>query len=182
MKFTPLEIPDVLLIEPKVFGDGRGYFFESYHQALFRQNGIKENFVQDNQSRSAKGVLRGLHYQIPPKGQAKLIRVLSGSIFDVAVDLRKSSSTFGKVASVVLSGESKKMLYIPEGFAHGFMALEEGTEVLYKVSDFYSPEHERGIIWNDPDLEIKWPSVGIPPLFSEKDVKYPPLKQAVLFS
>lgn len=175
MKFLKTAIPDVFVIEPKVFSDARGSFFESYHRELFRQNGIREEFVQDNHSVSAKGVLRGLHYQVPPRAQAKLVRAVRGAAFDVVVDLRKGSRTFGRHACETLSAENRKMLYIPPGFAHGFLALEEGTEFLYKVSDLYSPEHERGILWNDPALAIPWPKTGAGYALSEKDKKYPTL-------
>ena len=176
MKFTRLSIPDVILIEPAVFEDARGFFFETYRQDLFAKNGIHENFVQDNHSRSAKGVLRGLHYQIEPKAQAKFLRVVRGEAFDVAVDIRKNSKTFGKYVSVVLSEENRKMLYIPAGFAHGFCVLKDQTEFLYMVSDFYSPEHERGIVWNDPTLNIDWPKMNY--TLSEKDKKCPAFKNA----
>lgn len=178
MKFTPLSIPEVILIQPRVFDDPRGFFYEVYNQSVFAAHGISDVFVQDNLSRSSKGVLRGLHYQVPPKAQAKLVRVLKGSILDVVVDIREGSKTFGRHASSTLSAENREMLYVPVGFAHGFCALEEGTEVMYKVTDFYSPAHERGIIWNDPSLGIEWPQMNF--LISEKDQKFPPLKQAVL--
>ena len=177
MKFTPLAIPDVILIEPKVFEDKRGFFFEFYHQELFRQNGIDVTFVQDNYSRSSKGTLRGLHFQIDPKAQDKLVRVTRGEVFDVAVDIRKGSKTFGKFVSTTLSAENKKMLFIPKGFAHGFCVLTDGTEFLYKVSDFYSPKHERGIQWNDPAIGIPWPKLDCGYIFSEKDKQYPPLSK-----
>ena len=181
MKFIETALPGVILIEPTVFQDERGFFFENYHKELFFKNGIREEFVQDNHSRSAKGVLRGLHYQTNPKAQAKLIRVVKGEAFDVAVDIRKGSKTFGKCVSHVLSAENKKMLYIPAGFAHGFCALEAGTEFLYKVSSVYSAAHERGILWNDPALAIPWPKLDAPYLLSEKDRKNPPLATAVVF-
>ncbi len=176
MKLTPLEIPDVLLIEPKVFPDGRGFFFESYREDVFARYGVKERFVQDNCSRSVKGALRALHYQMPPMAQAKIVRVTRGKVYDVAVDIRKNSKTFGKYVSVILSADDPKMLYVPAGFAHGFLALEDGCEFHYKVSNFYSPQHERGIIWNDPDIKIDWPRLDY--IFSEKDKKYPTLKNA----
>ena len=179
MKFTPLSIPDVLLIQPVVHPDSRGFFYESYREDFFAKNGIHTRFVQDNCSRSAKGALRGLHYQIAPMVQAKLVRVTAGRIFDVAVDLRKSSKTFGKYAAAVLDAEKKEMLYVPEGFAHGFCALEEGSEFHYKVSNFYSPENERGIIWNDPEIGIEWPKMDY--ILSGKDKNYPLLKQGVTF-
>ncbi|MSR77272.1 MAG: dTDP-4-dehydrorhamnose 3,5-epimerase [Candidatus Omnitrophica bacterium] len=181
MKFTRLSIPDVILIEPRVFDDPRGFFYESYREDLFHQNGIPERFIQDNHSCSSKGVLRGLHYQLPPKAQSKLIRVVRGEIFDVVVDVRKSSPTFGKQVSVVLNAQDKKMLYVPAGFAHGFCTMEDGTEVLYKVNELYSPQHERGVLWNDPDLKIAWPDLKIPYTLSQKDQKYPRLKNAELY-
>lgn len=180
MKFIPTEIPGVVIIEPKVFGDERGFFFESYRKDIFKENGIDVDFMQDNHSLSQKGVLRGLHYQIAPKAQAKLVRVVRGEAFDVAVDIRKDSKTFGRHVSVVLSAENKKMMCIPAGFAHGFCALKDQTEFLYKTSDIYSPSHERGIIWNDPDLAIHWPALDAPIIVSEKDKKYPSFKKALL--
>lgn len=177
MNFLRTEIEGVIVIEPKVFTDPRGFFYESYRKELFARNGIKDNFVQDNVSSSAKGVLRGLHYQIAPRAQAKLMRVVRGSVFDVAVDIRPRSKTFGKFFSVTLSAENRKMLYIPKGFAHGFCVLEEGTEFMYKVSDYYSPEHERGVLWSDSGLAIPWPKLDRAFLLSEKDKKYPVLKR-----
>ena len=176
MKFTKTDIEGVIVIEPKVFPDPRGFFYESYRRELFAANGIPDDFVQDNISSSAKGVLRGLHFQIAPKAQAKLMRVLRGSVFDVGVDLRPRSKTYGKYFSVILSAENKKMLYIPLGFAHGFCVLEEGTEFLYKVSDYYSLEHERGILWSDPGLAIPWPKIDGEFILSDKDKKYSLLK------
>jgi dTDP-4-dehydrorhamnose 3,5-epimerase len=173
MNFIKTAIPDVIVVEPKVYNDPRGFFYESYRKKLFVQNGIKDDFVQDNVSCSAKGVLRGLHYQIAPRAQAKLMRVLRGSVYDVAVDIRPRSRTFGKFFSVTLSAENRKMLYIPKGFAHGFCVLEEGTEFMYKVSDYYSPEHERGVLWSDPGLAIPWPNPGREFILSDKDKKYP---------
>lgn len=176
MNFIKTEIDGVLVIEPKVFPDPRGYFFESYRKELFAKNGIKDDFVQDNYSSSTKGVLRGLHLQIEPRAQAKLIRVIRGSVYDVAVDVRKGSKTFGKYIGITLSAENKKMLYVPKGFAHGFLVLEEGTEFFYKVSNYYSPEHDRGILWNDPDLGISWPKLDREFILSDKDQKNPSLK------
>jgi dTDP-4-dehydrorhamnose 3,5-epimerase len=176
MNFIPTDIPGVIVIEPKVFHDSRGFFYEGYRKKLFAANGIKDDFVQDNISSSAQGVLRGLHYQIAPRAQAKLIRVLRGSVYDVVVDIRPRSGTFGKFFEVTLSAENRKTLYIPQGFAHGFCVLEEGTEFLYKVSDYYSPEHERGILWSDPALAIPWPKLGRAFILSDKDKKYPVLK------
>jgi dTDP-4-dehydrorhamnose 3,5-epimerase len=157
MKVTPLNIPDVLLIEPQVFADERGFFFESFNQEGFEKAlGRKVNFVQDNHSRSVKGVLRGLHYQLSPKAQGKLVRVTQGEVFDVAVDLRQSSPTFGKWVGEILSADNKKQMWIPEGFAHGFLTLSDTSEFLYKATDFYSPENERCIIWNDAKINITW--------------------------
>jgi dTDP-4-dehydrorhamnose 3,5-epimerase len=158
MKVIPLNIPDVLLIEPKVFEDDRGFFFESFNLNEFRNaTSLDINFVQDNHSKSIKRVLRGLHYQLPPFSQGKLVRVVQGEVFDVAVDLRKSSATFGQYISQILSSENKKQIWIPEGFAHGFLTLSNTAEVLYKATNFFSPTHERIIVWNDPLINIKWP-------------------------
>jgi dTDP-4-dehydrorhamnose 3,5-epimerase len=176
MKVTRLEIPEVLLIEPDVFEDGRGFFFESYHARRFAEHGIPDAFVQDNHSRSAKGVLRGLHFQTAPHEQAKLVRVVRGEVFDVAVDLRPGSPTRGRHVSVRLDGCSQRMLYIPAGFAHGFLSLEDGTDFVYKCTDFYSRPHDTGILWSDPDLAIAWPDPGVPILVSEKDRLFPRLK------
>ncbi len=168
MKVTPLSIPDVLLIEPQVFGDDRGFFFESFNQNKFEEaTGLKINFVQDNHSKSLKGVLRGLHYQLPPKAQGKLVRVIQGEVFDVAVDIRKSSHTYGKWVGEVLSANNKKQMWIPEGFAHGFVTLSDTAEFLYKTTNFYSKEHEYTISWNDKTLGIQWPINDI--LLSDKD-------------
>ncbi|MDL1965224.1 MAG: dTDP-4-dehydrorhamnose 3,5-epimerase [Candidatus Desulfofervidus auxilii] len=175
-EFIPLEISQVILIEPKVFADTRGFFMETYSYKAFAKFGIKEHFVQDNHSRSVKGVLRGLHYQKHPTAQAKLVRCVKGAIFDVAVDIRKGSPTYGKWVGVTLTAENKRMLYIPVGFAHGFYTLEEDTEVIYKVSHYYSPKDEAGIIWNDPKIGIIWPSNT--PVVGERDRKWPPLKEA----
>ena len=174
--FKRLEIPQVILVEPRVFPDERGFFMETYKMPDFVAAGIKENFVQDNHSRSTKGVLRGLHYQNPPFAQGKLVRAIRGEIFDVAVDIRKGSPTYGKWVGAVLSEENKNMLYIPEGFAHGFCVLSEIAEVLYKTTNVFSPQSEAGIIWNDEDLNINWPIKE--PSLSEKDKKWPTLKEA----
>jgi dTDP-4-dehydrorhamnose 3,5-epimerase len=167
MKVTPTALPEVLLIEPKVFGDDRGFFFESWNERSYAAAGIPEHFVQDNHSRSAKGVLRGLHYQIR-QPQGKLVRVIAGEIFDVAVDVRRSSPRFGKSITVRLSAEQKNLLWVPAGFAHGFLVVSDSAEVLYKTTDFYAPEHERTIAWDDPALGIDWPRDGAP-LLSAKD-------------
>lgn len=169
MKATPLAIADVLLIEPKVFGDERGFFFESFTQTRFDEAvGREVNFVQDNHSKSAKNVLRGLHYQINHP-QGKLVRVVAGEVFDVAVDLRKNSPTFGTWIGEILSAENKKQLWVPEGFAHGFLVLSESAEFLYKTTDYWYPEYERCIAWNDPALNIQWPLPNAAPTLSAKD-------------
>jgi len=170
MNATPLSIPDVVLLTPKVFGDERGFFFESFNQQAFEAAiGRPANFVQDNHSRSARGVLRGLHYQIQ-QPQGKLVRVVNGEVFDVAVDLRRQSPTFGQWVGAHLSAENKQQLWVPEGFAHGFLVLSEMAEFLYKTTDYYAPEHERSIAWNDADLAIDWPLTETPSL-SEKDAR-----------
>jgi dTDP-4-dehydrorhamnose 3,5-epimerase len=174
--FRNLQIPEVILVEPKVFKDERGFFMETYKMPDFVASGIKGNFVQDNHSRSTKGVLRGLHYQTPPFAQGKLVRAVRGEIFDVAVDIRKGSPTYGKWVGAILSEENKNVLYIPEGFAHGFCVLSEIAEVIYKSTNVYSPEAETGIIWNDRDLNIDWPINE--PILSAKDKKWPTLKDA----
>jgi dTDP-4-dehydrorhamnose 3,5-epimerase len=169
MKVTPLAIPDVLLIEPEIFGDDRGFFFESFNQNKFEEAiGYKINFVQDNHSKSVRGVLRGLHYQLPPKAQGKLVRVIQGEVFDVAVDLRQSSPTFGKWVGEMLSADNNKQMWIPEGFAHGFLTISDTAEFLYKTTDFYSKEHEQAIQWNDEAINIKWPTEK--PSLSPKDM------------
>ncbi|UYO94037.1 dTDP-4-dehydrorhamnose 3,5-epimerase [Pollutimonas sp. M17] len=168
MKAKPLALPDVVLLEPKVFGDRRGSFFESYNHAQFEEAiGRHVEFVQDNHSRSARNVLRGLHYQIQHP-QGKLVRVVSGEVFDVAVDVRKSSTTFGQWVGELLSAENKKQLWVPEGYAHGFVVLSDEAEFLYKTTDYYFPEFERSIRWDDPAIGIQWPA-GIRPVLSEKD-------------
>ena len=173
--FSSLEIPDVKLVIPKYYSDERGYFLESFKESEFSANGINAKFVQDNVSFSTKGVLRGLHYQQKPKEQAKLISVISGEIFDVAVDIRKDSTTYGKWVSQILSEKNHEMLYMPEGFAHGFCTLSNTANVLYKVTNEYSPENERGIIWNDPNVSISWPIENL--IISEKDKKLPILQK-----
>ena len=158
MKFTTLKIPDVVIFEPEVFSDDRGFFFESFNQKIFEKAvGRSVNFVQDNHSKSSKGVLRGLHYQLSPKAQGKLVRVIQGEVFDVAIDLRKSSPTFGIWVAEILTHQNKKQMWIPEGFAHGFLTLSDSAELLYKTSNLYSPSHERSILWNDEKIDIRWP-------------------------
>ncbi|MDF3863363.1 dTDP-4-dehydrorhamnose 3,5-epimerase [Pseudomonas denitrificans (nom. rej.)] len=180
MKVTPLAIPDVLLLEPQVFGDSRGFFFESFNQRKFEQAvGYSVEFVQDNHSRSARHVLRGLHYQIR-QAQGKLVRVVQGEVFDVAVDLRRGSPTFGRWVGQLLSAENKLQMWIPEGFAHGFVVTSESAEFLYKTTDFWAPEHERCIAWNDPELAIEWPLQSDPEL-SGKDREGKCLADAELF-
>lgn len=180
MNIIPTEIPDVLIIEPRVFGDERGFFLESYNEKAFTEKaGITAHFVQDNHSRSIKNVLRGLHYQIQ-QPQGKLIRSVVGEVLDVAVDIRKNSPTFGNWVSVVLSAENKRQLWVPVGFAHGFLVVSDTAEVLYKTTDYYAPNYERSILWNDPDLAIAWPLTSEPTL-SGKDQAAKPFKDAELF-
>lgn len=176
--FNKCEIEGLYVIEPKVFGDERGYFLETYHYEEFKEAGLPMTFVQDNQSSSRKGVLRGLHFQ-KEHPQGKLVRVLFGTVYDVAVDLRKNSPTYGKYYGVILSEENKKMFYIPEGFAHGFLVLSDQAVFSYKCTDFYHPEDEGGIMWNDKDIAIDWPlEDGITPIISEKDKKHLSLKES----
>ncbi|WP_313338265.1 dTDP-4-dehydrorhamnose 3,5-epimerase [Stutzerimonas nitrititolerans] len=180
MKVIETSIPDVLIIEPKVFGDERGFFYESFNAAAFEAaTGLKRSFVQDNHSKSQRGVLRGLHYQIQ-QPQGKLVRVVAGEVFDVAVDLRRSSPSFGRWAGTHLSAENQRQLWIPEGFAHGFVVLSESAEFLYKTTDYYAPEHERSLLWNDPELGIQWPIEQAPQL-SGKDTAGKRLSEADLF-
>lgn len=176
MKFTPFEIDGLILVEPKLFEDERGYFYESYRRQIFEKNGIEPEFVQDNHVKSVKGVIRALHFQKEPYAQGKLIRVIKGSIYDVAVDLRPGSKTFGQYAGVELSAANHKMFYVPAGFAHGYCSLED-SEVLYKVSGIYAPEYEGGIIWNDPGIGVQWPELGMDYIVSAKDQKLPTLQQ-----
>lgn len=180
MKVIRTDIPDVLLLEPKVFGDERGFFLESYNKQMLREcAGIDAEFVQDNHSRSAKNVLRGLHYQIR-QPQGKLMRVVAGEVFDVAVDLRRASPSFGRWVGMRLSADNKRMAWVPPGFAHGFLVLSDYAEFLYKTTDFYAPEHERSLLWNDPALGIDWPLVDAP-ILSAKDREGLPLSRAECF-
>ncbi len=176
MKFIRTAIPDVVVIEPAVFEDSRGGFFETYRRDEFKANGIAGEFVQDNHSVSNRGVLRGLHFQVPPHAQAKLVRVTRGEVFDAVVDLRRGSPSYGKHVTTVLSEANRRMLYVPPGFAHGFLALSDHTDFLYKVSAFHSPADERGLAWDDPDLGIGWPKTAAPFVLSDKDRRYPRLK------
>lgn len=182
MKFFPTEIPDVLIVKPDVFGDHRGFFMETWHARKFAEAGISANFVQDNHSRSSQGTLRGLHYQVNHP-QGKLVRVLSGKVYDVAVDLRRSSPTFGQWIGRILSDENNEMLWVPQGFAHGFYVLSESADFFYKCTDFYVPECERTLRWDDPDLNIKWPLIdGKQPVLSSKDTNGSSFKSAEYFS
>jgi dTDP-4-dehydrorhamnose 3,5-epimerase len=171
MQFEPTAIPDVILIRPDVFGDSRGFFLESWEERKFAGAGLDVEFVQDNHSRSTRHILRGLHYQ-NPQPQGKLVRVVTGTVFDVAVDIRRSSPTFGRSVGVVLSAENHAMLWVPPGFAHGFLVLSESADFLYRCTDFWAPAHERAIIWNDPDLQVDWPlPAGVEPQLSAKDAR-----------
>ena len=182
MQVIPTAIPDLLVIEPKVFGDDRGFFYESFNQRRFTElTGVADAFVQDNHSKSARNVLRGLHYQIR-QPQGKLVRVIAGEVLDIAVDIRKSSPSFGKSVGVNLSAENKKMLWIPKGFAHGFVVLSESAEFLYKTTDYWAPEHERCIVWNDAELAIDWHLAGANPLLSTKDQAGKRLRDAETFA
>jgi len=174
--FKKLKITDVILVEPRIFPDDRGFFMESYKQSEFIKNEINTKFIQDNYSHSSKGVLRGLHYQKDPKAQAKLVMVIKGEIFDAVVDLRKNSPTYGKWIGEILSEQNHRLLYVPEGFAHGFCVLSDEVDVIYKVNNEYSPENDRGILWSDPEVGINWPIEN--PIISEKDTKQPLLKNA----
>lgn len=179
---TRLAIPEVVLFEPKVFGDERGFFMESFNQAVFNKlTGLDVNFVQDNHSKSSQGVLRGLHYQLAPKSQGKLVRAVRGAVFDVAVDIRKSSPTFGQWVGAELSEVNHQQLWVPPGFAHGFVVLSESAQFLYKTTDYYAPDLERSILWNDPDLAIEWPD-GIKPQLSPKDEQGRRFKDAEYFA
>lgn len=183
MKATPTAIPEVMVIEPKVFGDTRGFFYESFNQRIFNQaTGTNFEFVQDNYSRSSKGVLRGLHYQLTPHAQGKLVRVVRGSVWDVAVDIRKSSPTFGQWVAQELTEFSYKQFWIPPGFAHGFVVLSDTADFLYKTTNYYAPQSDRGVAWNDPDIAIQWPDLGMDFLLSDKDQKQPSLRNAEVFT
>lgn len=183
MKVTNTKIPDVKLIEPRVFEDERGFFFESFNHKKFEEAvGYSVSFVQDNHSKSTKGILRGLHYQLPPHAQGKLVRVVQGEVFDVAVNIHKSSPTFGKWVAVTLSSENKKQLWIPEGFAHGFLVLSETAEFLYKTTNYYAPTHERCILWNDATLAIQWPVDIHQPILSAKDAQSKAFIEAEVFA
>lgn len=181
MRAIPLAIPDVFLITPKVYSDERGFFYESFNARLFNElTGLQPHFVQDNHSRSLKGVLRGLHYQLPPYTQGKLVRAVQGEVFDVAVDIRRSSPTFGKWVGVVLSAQNHNQLWIPPGFAHGFVTLSETSEFIYKTTNFYTAQSERCIAWDDPQIAIEWP-IDFEPILSAKDQLGEALEQADLF-
>jgi dTDP-4-dehydrorhamnose 3,5-epimerase len=179
LKFTPQTIPDVILIEPSIHGDNRGYFVETFRQDLFEEaTGYKVNFIQDNESKSTKGVLRGLHYQLPPYTQAKLVRVIKGSVLDIAVDIRRSSPTFGQYVAVKLTEENKYQLFVPHGFAHGFVVLSDSATFTYKVDNYYAPKHDRGIAFNDKDLAIDWQLPSEVLQLSDKDKTHPSLANA----
>lgn len=182
MKIIPTSIPDLLIIEPQVFGDARGYFYESFNEHTFHEKtGVTLKFVQDNHSHSAKGVLRGMHYQIQ-QAQGKLVRCTRGAVYDAAVDMRKSSPTFGQWAGVELSEENKRMFWIPPGFAHGFVVISDEADFLYKATDYWAPEHERSLLWNDPAVGIEWPLEGITPLLKPKDENGIPLAQCETYA
>ncbi|HUG21242.1 dTDP-4-dehydrorhamnose 3,5-epimerase [Piscinibacter sp.] len=182
MKVTPTQLPEVLILEPKVFGDERGFFMESYNQRAFDEAvGYEVKFVQDNHSRSARGVLRGLHYQLPPHAQGKLVRVTAGAVFDVAVDMRRSSPRFGQWAGVELSAENHRQFWIPPGFAHGFLVLSESADFLYKTTDYYAAQTEGAVLWDDPTLGIAWPLAGMAPLLSTKDATASSFADALRF-
>lgn len=181
MNIVETSVPDLLIIEPRVFGDDRGFFLESWNRKIFKDIGLDLDFVQDNHSRSARGVLRGLHFQ-NPNPQGKLVRVVSGRAWDVAVDLRRSSPSFGQWAGVELSAENKRLFWVPPGFAHGFVSLEDGTDFLYKCTDFYQPADEHSLMWNDPEVGIEWPLEGIDPQLSAKDQVGLPLSQVEPFA
>ncbi|MBB2484317.1 dTDP-4-dehydrorhamnose 3,5-epimerase [Mitsuaria sp. WAJ17] len=182
MKVTPTRLPEVLLIEPRVFGDARGFFTESWNQQAFDQAvGSEVRFVQDNHSRSGRGVLRGMHFQLPPHAQGKLVRVVSGRVFDVAVDMRRDSPRFGQWEGYELSSDNHRQLWIPPGFAHGFLVLSESADFLYKTTNYYAPQAEGALAWNDPTVGIEWPLDGLAPLLADKDAKAPRLHDALYF-
>ena len=182
MKVTPTRLPEVLLIEPRVFGDARGFFTESWNQQAFDEAaGTEVRFVQDNHSRSSRGVLRGMHYQLPPHAQGKLVRVVSGRVFDVAVDMRRDSPGFGQWVGCELSADNHRQLWIPPGFAHGFLVLSESADFLYKTTNYYAPQAEGALAWNDPSVGIEWPLEGLTPLLADKDAKAPGLQDALHF-
>lgn len=182
MKAIPTAIPEVMVIEPKVFGDVRGFFYESFNQAAFNAaTGTAFEFVQDNHSRSSKGVLRGLHYQLTPHAQGKLVRVVRGAVWDVAVDIRQNSATFGQWVGQELTEDNHKQFWIPPGFAHGFVVLSDSADFLYKTTNYYAPQSDRGLLWNDPDIGIAWPDLGMELLLSDKDHKQPLLRNAEVF-
>jgi len=179
MKVTPTALPDVLIVEPTLFSDARGFFFEAFHEARFQEAvGQPVRFVQDNESCSVRGVLRGLHYQVAPHAQGKLVRCIEGVVFDVAVDLRRSAPTFGQWVAVELTEANRWQLWIPPGFAHGFLTLSERARLLYKTTDYYAPACDRSLAWNDPHLAIAWPQLDVPLILSEKDRAAPPLAEA----
>ena len=182
MKYIQLDIPDIILIQPQVFGDHRGFFMETFREDEFKKNVADVTFIQDNHSKSSQGILRGLHYQIK-QPQGKFVRVISGEVFDVAVDIRKSSPFFGKWTGAILSAENKKMLWVPPGFAHGFYVLSDTAEFTYKCTNYYAPEHERGILWNDPSIAVNWPVIpGTSPILSQKDEDGSTLENAEVFT
>jgi dTDP-4-dehydrorhamnose 3,5-epimerase len=182
MKITPTELPEVLILEPRVFRDARGFFMESYNARAFNASvGYEVQFVQDNQSRSSRGVLRGLHYQLPPHSQGKLVRVTNGSVFDVAVDIRQSSPRFGEWVGVELTAENQRQLWIPPGFAHGFLVISDSADLLYKTTDYYSSSAEAAIRWNDPALQVDWPLSSVSPTLSDKDATAPWMSEVALF-
>ena len=183
MKVIATDIPDLLIVEPKVFGDDRGFFYESFNQQAFNQaSGLELNFVQDNHSRSTRGVLRGLHYQLPPCAQGKLVRCTRGAVWDVAVDIRRSSATFGQWAGVELTDSNHRQFWIPPGFAHGFVVLSDSADFLYKTTAYYAPAHDRCIFWDDPDIKIAWPQTSVTPQLSAKDAAGQLFSQAGVFN
>lgn len=182
MNVIPTALPEVLILEPRVFGDARGFFTESWNEQTFNKAvGHDVRFVQDNHSRSARGVLRGLHFQLPPHTQGKLVRVVSGAVFDVAVDMRRSSANFGRWVGVELSADNHRQLWVPPGFAHGFLVLSETADFLYKTTDFYAPQAEGCVRWDDPTIGVRWPETGVVPVLAEKDAKAPLLAEAKYF-